>query len=71
MHWGSICQLLEETLEQLTSVYQKLCLINDITERESDWLDQVCMAAGNKRPTQGVIEVLQEEIETHKVEFFV
>ena len=28
------------------------------------------MAAGNKRPTQGVIEVLQEEIETHKVEFF-
>lgn len=27
------------------------------------------MAAGNKRPTQGVIEVLQEEIETHKVDF--
>ncbi|XP_019856696.1 PREDICTED: dystonin-like [Amphimedon queenslandica] len=66
-HWASICQLLDETLEQLSSVYSKVCLIEDMTQKEMEWLDIVCEAAADKAPTRGVIDALKEEIDRHKV----
>ena len=70
-HWISICQLLDETLEQLSSVYSKVCLIDGITEKETEWLEGVCAAAANKAPTRGVVDSLKEEIDRHKVQLII
>ena len=67
-HWASICQLLDETLEQLSSVYSKVCLIEDMTQKEIEWLDIVCEAAADKTPTRGDIDRLKGEIDRHKVQ---
>lgn len=59
--------MLEETLEQLSSVYKKLCDIREITEAEMEWLEQLVTSTDIKISSQGVMEVLNEEIDKHKV----
>lgn len=67
MHWNSICQLLSETLENLTQVYTKLCHINDITTSEIDWLMELQESATQRQVTRGNVELIQNEIARHKV----
>ena len=67
MHWNSICQLLTETLENLTRVYTKLCTINDITTGEIDWLMELQEMAAQRQVTRGNVELIQNEITRHKV----
>lgn len=67
MHWNSICQLLSETLENLTQVYIKLCTINDITTGEIDWLFELEEMASQRQVTRGNLELIQNEITRHKV----
>ena len=70
MHWNSICQLLTETLENLTQVYAKLCTINDITTSEIDWLMDLQEMAAERQVTRGNVELIRNEITRHKVSVF-
>lgn len=67
MHWNSICLLLTVTLNNLSSVYIKVCHILDITRSEFDWLDQLSKAAADRQVTQGNVELIKAEIELNQV----
>eukprot|EP00731_Ephydatia_muelleri_P022154 Em0014g745a len=62
VHWECVCKLLDETILRLEATRAQMCYIQQVTDKEFDWLERCEEQLSGLKASRGRREVIEEEI---------
>ena len=62
VHWECVCKLLDETILRLEATRAQMCYIQQVTDKEFDWLERCEELLSGLEASRGRREVIEEEI---------